>query len=230
VLAGGSATPAALLFATVAVSAFLANEPLLVLLGHRGARIAQTEGRRARTRVAVLGAMAAITGVAALALADRSAIVLAAIAAIPALVLGVLAYRRALHSLSGELLAAVALPAAALPAAVAAGLDAGSAIVLWAAWSAGYSASVLAVHRVIARHRRPRTRTDSLVIVSLSVGCAAALALATAWPLAAVALPLLVVSLGLVTRPPPARQLRAVGFALVAAALVALAISSIAAS
>jgi hypothetical protein len=225
VLAGGSATPAALLFATVAVSAFLANEPLLVLLGHRGARIAQTEGRRARTRVAVLGAMAAITGVAALALADRSAIVLAAIAAIPALVLGVLAYRRALHSLSGELLAA-----AALPAAVAAGLDAGSAIVLWAAWSAGYSASVLAVHRVIARHRRPRTRTDSLVIVSLSVGCAAALALATAWPLAAVALPLLVVSLGLVTRPPPARQLRAVGFALVAAALVALAISSIAAS
>jgi hypothetical protein len=224
-LVGGAVTPAALLFTTAAMSAFLANEPLLVLLGHRGARLAQTEGPRARTRAAVLGAIAGSAGAAALVLATPGARLLAGLAAVPALALVVLAYRRAQHSLSGELLAAVALPAAALPVATAAGLDAGSSATLWAAWSAGYLASVVAVHRVIARHRRAHTRLDLGLPVALSAACAAAVTLATSWPLAAVAVPLLVISLALVARPPPARKLRAVGLLLVAASLVALAIS-----
>jgi hypothetical protein len=47
----------AILLASGAVFAFLANEPLLVLLGHRGRRMLATESGRARVRLTCVGSL-----------------------------------------------------------------------------------------------------------------------------------------------------------------------------
>src|SRR5262249_31077882 len=64
--------PAALL-AAAACCAFLANEPLLVVLGHRGKRMHDEHGRRAAVRLAIVGGTAVAIGAVALVLAPRDA-------------------------------------------------------------------------------------------------------------------------------------------------------------
>src|SRR5690606_12299296 len=93
---------------------------------------------------------------------------------------------------------------------------------LWAGWSAGFGCTVIAVHRVIARHKRPASRADvveGLVIAAALVGCAA---VALSVPQLATALPLAIVSLVLVFVPPPATRLRTVGYGLAGGTLVAI--------
>jgi hypothetical protein len=50
----------AVLLAIAAMSAFLANEPLLVVLGHRGRRAREIDGSRAARRLAATVGAAAI--------------------------------------------------------------------------------------------------------------------------------------------------------------------------
>lgn len=215
----------ACLFVIAAAGAFLANEPLLVLRGHRGARRAASDGPRARRRLLVLAAMTLVAGAAGITLATNVTLVVTACAAIPAFVLVGLASRGSQHARSGELVAAVALPAAAAPVAVASGVAMSSAILVWAAWAIGYGASVIAVHRVIARHRRAATQLDRALAVA---GCAVILlacVLATWRPVMSVVLPLLVLATALVMYPPRARHLRAIGIALVAASSASVVIA-----
>src|SRR5512138_2855214 len=67
-LALGRPGATALLLTAGVVLAFLAHEPLLVVLGQRGKRVKDALGVRAMRRLAVLGAGAVACGVAALAL------------------------------------------------------------------------------------------------------------------------------------------------------------------
>jgi hypothetical protein len=123
---------------------------------------------------------------------------------------------RGQHSLFGELVAAVALPAAAIPVAVASGEALRAAMSVAAAWSIGFAMSVVVIQRVIARGRQPRGRMDALV--SIGVGCIGGVVIALGLPVAA---PLVLASLVVAMWAPPPARLRAIGVALVYAAVVA---------
>ncbi|MDE3154816.1 MAG: YwiC-like family protein, partial [Acidobacteriota bacterium] len=72
-LALGRPGAAALALAAAAIAAFLAHEPLLVLLGQRGTRAARERGPEARHWFTGLAAMAAIAGAAGVRLAPQAA-------------------------------------------------------------------------------------------------------------------------------------------------------------
>jgi hypothetical protein len=212
-------TAAAALLTGAAVLAFLAHEPLLVVLGHRGARLRDAEGARARTRLAILAGAAGISAMVGIALASTAARETIALAAIPTIALIALAWRRAEHTLAGELVAAVALSGASAPIAVASGASIGAALPMWSAWALGYATSVVAVHQVLAhQRRRARCGTDDLVASGL---CAAGVIAALAAP---AALPLVAVSVGVAVALPAARHLRTIGVVLVVASVASAAI------
>jgi hypothetical protein len=210
-LAGG-------LLALAACGAFLANEPLLVVLGHRGKRVREQDGPRAARRLVVLVAMTAAAAIAGLALAPR-ALLAAAIVAVPAAVTVVLAWRRLERSLVGEVAAATALSGASAPVLVASGVSLHTALVAWTAWAIGYACTVVAVHRVIARHRAAATWRDSIAVLALAAVTTAAIALLARGSLAGAATPLALASAILVARPPRATYLRTIGVVLVFASL-----------
>jgi hypothetical protein len=158
-------------------------------------------------------------------LGSRATLEIATFAAIPAACLAALAWSRRQHSLGGELIAAIAFPGAAAPVLVASGIPLADAAAIWAAWAIGYACSVVAVHRVLARHRKPVAIVDRVLAVGIFAVIAGALVLHAAVPVAGIAAPLAAVALYLVVRPPPAKRMRAVGVALVIASLVAVAMT-----
>lgn len=201
-----------------AVLAFLANEPLLVALGHRGPRLRDEAGRRARLRLAILAPAAVALTAVGLALAPRDAALVAALVAAPAIAVLALAWRKAEHTTAGELVAAIALTGAAAPVLVAGGAAPGAALAIWLGWALGFAATVLAVHRVIARHKRPASAIDRILaagLVAAALGCAVAGARV---PAIAIAAPLAGLAAVLVIAPPSAARLRAIGVAIVVAA------------
>ncbi len=206
-------TAAAGLFAIAACAAFLANEPLLVMLGQRGKRMREHDGARATRRLVQRGIVAAAAGVAGLVLAPR-ALSIAAIVAVPAALTIALAWRRLERTLVGEIAAAAALSGAAAPVLVASGTSLCVALAIWGAWSIGYACTVLAVHRVIARHKAKASWRDLVVATVLSAACAIGLVLLARGSLLGASVPLALGSLALVARPPRATYLRTIGIAL----------------
>ena len=204
------------LFAVAACAAFLANEPLLVVLGHRGRRMRDRDGARALRRGMVLAVATVVAGGCALALANNEARVACAIAAAFGAALAALAWTRGQHSIFGELVAAAALPAAAIPVAVASGEPLGAALATAAAWSIGFACGVLAVQRVLARRRGPRARLD--LVVAAAIGGVGAVVVATGL---VVATPLVLASLLVALSAPPSTRLREIGVSLVCAAVAA---------
>lgn len=202
------------LFAVAACAAFVANEPLLVVLGHRGRRAYDLDGQRARRRLASMVAIALVAGGLALLLSTHAAAVAAVAAAIPSLFLIALAWRRAERTLGGELVAAIALSGASVPVMAAAGFSLSTAMWLWLSWSGGFAATVVAVHRMIARHRRRESWLDRVAAVGLEIISGIAIVCGSAMA------PLLVVSTALVVAPPPATYLRKVGVLLLAGSLL----------
>jgi hypothetical protein len=211
---------ASIALAAAACLAFLANEPLLVVLGHRGARRRELDGRRATRRLIGLVLGGFVAEAVGLRLAPYEAVVLAGVAAIPALAMVRLAWTRSEHSLGGELLAAIALPGASAPLAVASGTSSQTAGWLWAAWSVGYAASVLGVHRVLARNRHGRSWRDAGLVVGVAIVILGICGIAPRVPVVLVGVPLLSSGALLALRPPRARHLRMVGVALVVASVL----------
>jgi hypothetical protein len=214
-------TVAAVSIALGAVLAFLAHEPLLVVLGHRGKRMRDEAGPRARRWLIALGGAAAASGGAGLVLAPSDARIAALILVAPVAAMLVLAWHRREHTFGGELVGAATLTGAGAPVACASGVGLGVALVVWAAWTIGFATSVVAVHRVLARHRRPATWIDALAasgLLALLVGLsAAAITVDRIW---AAPLPLAAVATVVVIGPPPATRLRTVGVILTIAALI----------
>lgn len=210
--------------ATIALTAaaclaFLAHEPLLVVLGHRGPRLRDSAGPRARMRLAGLTIAAIASAGAGLALGADGTVLVAGIASLPAAAVLALAWRRAEHSVAGELVAAIALTGASAPVLVAGGAARGAALATWLGWSLGFGATVVAVHRVIARHKRAATRIDRILaaaLVAIAIACGA---VGLRAPAIAIAAPLVVLAAILVVAPPAASRLRMIGIAIVIAAL-----------
>ncbi len=210
--------PAAILLAFGAGLAFLASEPLRVLLGDRGPRMQELAGRRARWRLVALGTSATIAGGLGLALGPRSSLWTSLLAAPPIGFLVIAARRRTLDTLGGELVAAVALCGAAAPVAVAGGMAVGAAIAMWCAWSLAYMATVIAVHHVIACHRCAKPPGHARrwgVLVGVALGTLIVFD-STTW----FAAPLVGVALAVITLTPAATRLRTIGFTFLAGSAV----------
>lgn len=240
-LAVGSVSLAGLAFALLAVAGFLAHEAVLVVMGRRGERVRSSADAAARTRLAVLGAVAVASGVVFFVTAQKSATPWA----VPPALLGasvmalVLAGRT--KSIAGELLVAAAFASVHAPVA-AAGLGAavGSARAGAAAvgvpvlvWTASFALATLAVHALKARFQRKKQGArgpGAWAVVASPVAALMALALAvsavaaghplTAAAVALVPKALLVLAVAILDVHP--RHLKRVGWSLVAADAVTL--------
>jgi hypothetical protein len=222
------APPGALWFSGAALATLLAHEPLLLLLGHRGARRGQRDGGRARwwgLGMGVLGALCFALG--ALTLPPEARPFLALPLLLGAEVL-LLVWSHQERTLAGEVLAALALGAWAVPIALAGDVPASSALTLWGTYGLSFGLATLAVRTVIASHR-PRARREPLrraasATVALLLVAAVTWALHAGWPPACVAalLPVGLVALGLCVTLPSPRRLHALGWTLGAAGTLTL--------
>lgn len=203
--------------AAAATFGFLAHEPLLVMLGHRGPRFLAARGRSARTRFVALLSGAVILGALGLVVAP-SALAVAGCAALITVVALAIGSRGEIHTIGGELVATVALTGACGPVLVAGGVSTNAALATWLVWIAGFGATVVAVHRVLARHKQRPAVVDRILAVAFTSATTLA---AIMEPVAA---PLVGVAAMLVIHPPRASRLRAVGLVIVAAALAGAAL------
>lgn len=215
--------------AVAAGLAFVAHEPLLVLLGQRGARARREDRPRARRALAALGLGAAACAAAGLALAPPAARLALALPAALAGAVGALVLLHREKTLAGELVVAAALSSAGLPVALAGGVPLPRAAAAWVAWVLALAAATLGVRVVLARGRAKGGRTAggaahaaaTVLLVAAGFALAARLGVpaGAAWALLPMALLSLVACLGRV----PARRLRELGWAVVGAAAVTMA-------
>lgn len=232
-LAIGRPGAGALALAAAAVCAFLAHEPLLVLLGQRGPRAAREEGTRARRWFAGFAAAAAVFALAALAMLPPAARTALGVPAGIGILVGAVIFSRREHTSGGEVVTAVALSALASPLALGAGAPPLAARTVALVFAAAFVSATLCVHGVIMRTRKPPAigaRTTGAAIALASMGALFALAQAGVvsrigpWA----ALPMCAGGLALVAAPPPARRLKTVGWTLVgttAATAIVLAVA-----
>jgi hypothetical protein len=220
----GPATTA-LWLAAASVACFLAHEPLLVVLGQRGARCREEAGplawRWGLTLVG-LGVLCGVLGIRGLPPAARPYLALPAILGAEVLLM---TWGRQGRTLSGELLASLALGAWAVPVALAGDLDAGAALSLWGTFALGFSLATVAVHVVIRAHK-PRADRNLARLAGLAAG-GLALAGAVVWAVSAgvspwrvaALLPTAAVALAAFAVLPAPRHLKRLGWGFAAAGL-----------
>lgn len=226
------ATPPAALTGLAVFLGFLAHEPLMVLLGRRGARARHDSAGRARALVAATGAAALAAGLTAVVLAPAGVRWSFGLPLVPALVVAGGLFSRQEKSAPAEVAVALAFSLAAVPTSLAAGASTSTAVSLGVVFALVFVAGVLAVRVVILRVRgggRPRAvRATRALLLALGGGAAVVLAVTAArgvlpWtPLLATA-PGLVAALSLaLRRTPPA--LKTVGWTLMSMSTAAAAI------
>lgn len=228
-LALGRPGATALLLAAGVVLAFLAHEPLLVVLGQRGKRVKDALGARAVRRLAVLGAGAAGCGLTALALASpavRLATLAPAVLAAPVVPL---VAARLEKTVAGELLVAAALSACAAPVGLASGAPPSWAWGSVATWFLSFAAATLPVQATLlwartrgAVERRPLAAAGAAAIGLAGVAAAAARLLP--WPAALAVLPTAVAAVVVALARIRPQQFTKVGWSLVGASVAALAV------
>lgn len=199
--------------ATAAIAGFLAHEPLLVALGHRGARVQRSHPTALR-RLASLLAITLIAGMTALVLGEtpvRLALVTCVLLAVISFSIAVAGHHR---TLPGQLLGVVGLSVPCLPMLLAGRVDLSISIEAWATWLVGFSSTTIAVRSVIAaQKRRPRQfHLIALTILTLMVLLASFIG---RFELPIVTAPMLMMSWYLLCSPPPAKYLKQVGWTLV---------------
>jgi len=230
-LAVGRRTPSALLLAGAVVLAFLAHEPLLVLLGQRGPRAARDERSRAIAWFAVSAAGAVVLGVAAI-VEMRTGVSLARALLLPAalaLVLAIVIGSRREHTLAGEILAALTFASLALPVARAAGAAQIVASTCAAVFAGVFVPATVCVHAVIARTRRPPALAARIGGVLAAVGSVVALWLLGRWDVIsnlsfAAVVPACLVSCVAALAVRSAKRLRTIGWSLIVTTLLAAAL------
>lgn len=233
VFLGGLPTRSTWLLAIGAIGCFLANEPLLVLVGQRGTRMKREgsgQAKRALLIFALVGAGAGLTG---LALAPRPA----QLAVLLPVILGggliMMAMQGLERSMFGEGLAATALSSIAVPLGLSAGLPLAVSLAVALIWVTNSLLGTAVVRLTVARskakteedRRRVRAKRALLIMVCLLIvafGVAAPFGSRPGlWVLAAAA-PVALVVLVMAALRPTARRLRLMGWSLVAVNLCSL--------
>ncbi len=233
VFLGGQPSTSTWLLAIGAIAAFLANEPLLVLVGQRGTRTKREDGERAKRALLIFLLFAFAAGIAGLALAPRAA----QLGVVLPLLLGgtliMLAIQGLERSMFGEALAAAALSSVAVPLGLSAGLALPAALAVALIWAVNALLGTSVVRLTVARTKAKtphELQAVRLKRVALIFVCLAVIAVGVAapfgsrvglWVLAA-AVPVAVVVLVMAALQPTARRLRLMGWSLVAANLVSL--------
>jgi hypothetical protein len=224
-LAVGRPGVAALALAGAAIAAFIAHEPLLVLLGQRGGRAARE--RRAEARRWFLGfAGAAVTlGVVALAALPRDARIAIILPLVLASALGVMIVRGREHTTPGEVVSALTLSSLALPIALAARASIGAALTCALVFAVAFVAATVCVRAMILWAQRragalPRSAAGAFAAGGVAVLAALSRADVTHAVGAWAALPVCGVGLWIVAVPPSPRHVRRVGWTLVGATVV----------
>jgi hypothetical protein len=223
-------TTASLLISVAAVAAFLAHEPLLVLLGRRGARAKREEQRRAAAWFAMTGAAAAATGfVGAWSLAPDTRWSLT-LPVLPAGVAGVAIIAAREKSAAAEVAVASAFSLLAVPICLAANASLSTALAVGTAFALVFVVGTLAARAIVLDVRgggdpRAARSTRIAVVVLTGAGSAALAATAAAsvlpWTTLVAAAPGLIAGSWLAVRPPAPARLRLVGWTLVAVSAAA---------
>jgi hypothetical protein len=226
-LAVARPSPSAFALAAAFILAFVAHEPLLVLLGQRGRRLQSEEGGRAARLLAGLGLATAAAGIVGLALAPRDARVALAFPLLLGLAVAAFVWRRLEKTTTGELLVAAAFAACGAVVALAGGATRLTAAALALAWLLAFAAATFSVRAVLRRLKTKGAEDRRLVaaVAALAILVAAWVLSARAGLHAAVPLslvPMVIASLALAVVPVAPRRLKAVGWAIVAASVVTL--------
>jgi hypothetical protein len=223
----GGLTAAAVLLAAATVLAFLAHEPWLVVLGHRGVRALREDGARARRVMWGFLAAAGATGLAGLWLAPRTAqLALLVPAALAAAVVGFVLARRE-RTIPGELTVVSALASSGFAVAVAGGATLTVAAAATTTWVLAFASSVFAVHVVLVRalskgEEEHRWRNAALAALVGGGGSVVAAAAGLGRVVPAAVAPTLLLSLVVCLAPFSARQLRELGWGLVGSTTASL--------
>jgi hypothetical protein len=220
-VASGIPTAQSLLLVVAFLAAFVAHEPLLVLLGQRGPRARREQYEDAVRTLVWAGATAVADAAIAVAFMPPglrwTVLVPAAfgMAALPMIV------KQQQKSTIGELHIVLTLASCALPVGVAAETTAPEAAGCWFVMTLGFWAATLAVRGTIARQRREPTMVLRLAACLLAVAAPFVVVLMSQrfqlhpmlW---LAALPLSLAAIVLAAFPPSARRLRVIGWTLVA--------------
>ncbi|MDC3961105.1 YwiC-like family protein [Polyangium jinanense] len=210
------------------IAAFLAHEPVLVLLGQRGKKARTQDGPRAARRLVWLGAAMVLSGCVFLIFTPAEA----RLALVPPVLLGLVVmafvWRKEEKTAAGEIIAAAALSGAGFPVALASGVALFPAAVAWIVWTTAFLMSTLAVRAVIARAKHEGKATlVAAYVATISLGAASViLALRGALPMAApiAVAPFVVLSLAVTVLPVHTRHLRRIGWGLIGASVATLGI------
>jgi hypothetical protein len=220
-MAIGRPSIAAFSLAAASVAAFIAHEPLLVVLGRRGERLRRDERGRAARWLFASAAIALATGAVATltfpAAGRWTLLVPVALACVAALSIALGRER----TTAGEIAAAAALASVSLPVAVASMATVEAALACTAAFVAGFAAATLGVRAVIGRGQR-RAESGRAAAIGAIIGTFATMEVlaighvllpAAMWAFA----PVCIVALTVAVAAPPPRYLREIGWTLVAA-------------
>ena len=215
---------ASVAYAVAACAAFLAHEPLLVMLGRRGARTREALRTRAPRYLLVNGTLAVLGLGTGIACSGQAARLVLAVPLSLALLVGWLVLRNLEKKLGSELIIGATLTSFSLPVLVASGLPSSSAALLSLGWCAIHAVGTLTARAFVYRKREGKGG------MAWAMG-AAVLALATPGLLQAVGaipwlwslapLPFVLLAVGLATHMFRPRSPKQVGWALAAANVAA---------
>lgn len=225
----GRPGPAAILLLVAVIAVFLSHEPLLVVIGSRGARLKREAGTRAIRRLTLLGAVALTGGLAGLLLAPPAARTMALVPAAFGAFLAPLILARREKTATGELLVAWSLSTTMIPVAVAAGAELVAAISAAFVWGVASTLITITVRGVIARNKArsgpgPGPMLAPVLCV-VTIAVALVLAIRSELPVlvALAVVPTALVALGFGLAGVHPRNLRRVGWSFVASNVLVLA-------
>jgi hypothetical protein len=222
-----SPSPAALLLAAATVFGFLSHEPWLVTIGHRGARAMAEDGVRAGHHLKRWLALAALCGAAGFWLAPwpaRYALFVPAL--LVAVVIGFVLAKQE-RTVPGELAVVSALASSGFAVALASGSPLAAAAAATTTWMLAFATSVFAVQVVLVRalsrgEDEHRWRNGVLVVLVALAGSSTAVAAGLGRVVPVALAPTAALSLAVCLLPFSARQLRTLGWGLVAATTATL--------
>jgi len=202
------------------ICTFLAHEPLLVLLGQRGARAGRELRRTAFVWFAVCATFAVMLAAIAILAAPPSrraalgpSVVLAGL-----LALFIAAGRE--RSVAGETLSALAFASIAYPIGAWSSASMRASLSCAAAFAAVFASAIVSVHAVIAFTRKPPATAQRAGAVVAAIVAASMVYLLASWRVLEIVAPIAIApsvlaSTALAIIPPSARNLRVVGWTLV---------------